>query len=229
MVVFIKKLWFDLKWGSSVKNIKHFLIVIVCMASIGILGGCTSNKDISKYLEALLDTSYKNDVSGFVDIKLGTEDEARALYNQGIDEGVAAFCDSLSVPEGLDDEFRSLYMDMLKMVKYEVGSAVKQSDGSYNVTVTYEKMNLFKAAVDIYEDGVASIVNDWANSEENIDEEEKQRQVILEFKNSMETAMSQVTYDEPKDMTVRIELVDNKYTPNMNDVKELEKALMDWE
>jgi hypothetical protein len=199
------------------------------MASIGILGGCTSNKDISKYLEALLDTSYKNDVSGFVDIKLGTEDEARALYNQGIDEGVAAFCDSLSVPEGLDDEFRSLYMDMLKMVKYEVGSAVKQSDGSYNVTVTYEKMNLFKAAVDIYEDGVASIVNDWANSEENIDEEEKQRQVILEFKNSMETAMSQVTYDEPKDMTVRIELVDNKYTPNMNDVKELEKALMDWE
>jgi hypothetical protein len=45
----------------------------------------------------------------------------------------------------------------------------------------------------------------------------------------METAMSQVTYDEPKDMTVRIELVDNKYTPNMSDVKELEKALLDWE
>jgi hypothetical protein len=212
-----------------VKNIRNLLTVFIFVAVVGILGGCTSNKDISKYLEALLDTSYKNDISGFVDIKLGTEDEARALYNQGIDEGVTAFCDSLSVPEGLDEDFRTLYMNMLKMVKYEVGSAVKQSDGSYNVTVTYEKMNIFQPTVEIYEENVAEIANDWANSEESIDEEEKQRQVILEFKNSMETAMSQVTYDEPKDMTVRIELVDNKYTPNMSDVKELEKALLDWE
>jgi hypothetical protein len=212
-----------------VKNIRNLLTVFIFVAVVGILGGCTSNKDISKYLEALLDTSYKNDISGFVDIKLGTEDEAKALYNQGIDEGVTAFCDSLSVPEGLDEDFRTLYMNMLKMVKYEVGSAVKQSDGSYNVTVTYEKMNIFQPTVEIYEENVAEIANDWANSEESIDEEEKQRQVILEFKNSMETAMSQVTYDEPKDMTVRIELVDNKYTPNMSDVKELEKALLDWE
>jgi hypothetical protein len=212
-----------------VKNIRNLLTVLIFVAVVGILGGCTSNKDISKYLEALLDTSYKNDISGFVDIKLGTEDEAKALYNQGIDEGVTAFCDSLSVPEGLDEDFRTLYMNMLKMVKYEVGSAVKQSDGSYNVTVTYEKMNIFQPTVEIYEENVAEVANEWANSEENIDEEEKQRQVILEFKNSMETAMSQVTYDEPKDMTVRIELVDNKYTPNMSDVKELEKALLDWE
>lgn len=211
------------------KNIRNLLTVLIFVTVVGILGGCTSNKDISKYLEALLDTSYKNDISGFVDIKLGTEDEAKALYNQGIDEGVTAFCDSLSVPEGLDEDFRTLYMNMLKMVKYEVGSAVKQSDGSYNVTVTYEKMNIFQPTVEIYEENVAEVANDWANSEESIDEEEKQRQVILEFKNSMETAMSKVTYDEPKDMTVRIELVDNKYTPNMSDVKELEKALLDWE
>lgn len=211
------------------KKIRKLLILLVCVASMGVLGGCTSNKDISKYLKALLDTSYKNDISGFVDIKLGTQEEARTLYNQGIDEGVASFCNSLNVPEELDDEFRNLYMDMLKLVKYEVGDAVKQSDGSYIVTVTYEKMNLFKPSVEIYEESVAAIVDGWLNSEENIDEEEKQRQIILEFKNSMETAMSQVTYDEPKDMTVRIELVDDKYTPNMDDVQGLEKALMDWE
>jgi hypothetical protein len=90
-------------------------------------------------------------------------------------------------------------------------------------------MNIFKPAVEIYEDSVASIVDGWANSDEDIDDEEKQRQIILEFKNSMETAMSQVTYEEPQEMTVRIELADNQYTPNMSDVSELEKALMDWE
>jgi hypothetical protein len=199
------------------------------MVGVLVFGGCTSNKDISKYLEALLDTSYKNDTSEFVKIKLGTEDEATALYSQGIEDGVTAFCESLNVPEGLDEDFRELYMDMLKLVKYEVGDAVKQSDGSYIVTVTYEKMNIFKPAVEIYEDSVAEIVDGWANSDEDIDDEEKQRQVILEFKNSMETVMSQITYDEPQEMTVRIELDDNKYTPNMSDVGELEKALMDWE
>jgi hypothetical protein len=199
------------------------------MVTIGIMGGCSSNKDMSKYLQALLDVSYKNDTSEFVKIKLGTEDEATALYNQGIEDGVTAFCDSLNVPEGLDEDFRELYINMLKLVKYEVGDAVKQSDGSYIVTVTYEKMNIFKPAVEIYEDSVASIVDGWANSDEDIDDEEKQRQIILEFKNSMETAMSQVTYEEPQEMTVRIELADNQYTPNMSDVSELEKALMDWE
>jgi hypothetical protein len=199
------------------------------MVTIGIMGGCSSNKDMSKYLQALLDVSYKNDTSEFVKIKLGTEDEATALYNQGIEDGVTAFCDSLNVPEGLDEDFRELYINMLKLVKYEVGDAVKQSDGSYIVTVTYEKMNIFKPAVEIYEDSVASIVDGWANSDEDIDDEEKQRQIILEFKNSMETAMSQVTYEEPQEMTVRIELADNQYTPNMSDVSELDKALMDWE
>lgn len=211
------------------KKIRNLLLILVCMVTIGIMGGCSSNKDMSKYLQALLDVSYKNDTSEFVKIKLGTEDEATALYNQGIEDGVTAFCDSLNVPEGLDEDFRELYINMLKLVKYEVGDAVKQSDGSYIVTVTYEKMNIFKPAVEIYEDSVASIVDGWANSDEDIDDEEKQRQIILEFKNSMETAMSQVTYEEPQEMTVRIELADNQYTPNMSDVSELEKALMDWE
>jgi hypothetical protein len=212
-----------------VKKFRNLLFVLVCVIGITVLGGCTSNKDMSKYLAALLDTSYKNDSSQFVKIKLGTEEDAKALYNQGIDDGVTAFRNSLNVPEELDDDFRELYKDMLKLVKYDVGGAVKQSDGSYIVTVTYEKMNIFKPTVEIYEDSVAKMVEGWADSDEDIDAEEKQRQVILEFKNSMETAMSQVTYDEPEEMTVRIELIDNVYSPNMDDVGELEKALMDWE
>jgi hypothetical protein len=203
--------------------------MVVCVAIIATLGGCNSNKNMSKYLEALLDTSYKNEITQFVNIKLGTEDEARALYNQGIDDGVTAFCDSLNVPEELEDDFRELYIEMLKLVKYEVGDAVKQSDGSYIVTITYQKMNLFEPAVEIYEENVASIVDGWANSDEDMENDEKLNQVILEFKNSMEEAMSQITYDEPEKMTIRIELEDNKYTPNMSDVRELEKALMDWE
>jgi disulfide oxidoreductase YuzD len=211
------------------ERFKKLLIVLVVVTATGILGGCTSNSDISEYLEALLDTSYKNEISKFVDIKLGNEDDASQLYIKGIDDGAALFCESLNVPEGLDDDFKELYKDLLKLVKYKVGGAVKQSDGSYVVTVTCEKLNVFQPAIELYEENMAAIVDEWANSEEDIEDEEKQRQAVLEFKDSMETAMADATYDEPTEVTVRIELDDNKYTPNMDDVQELEKALLDWE
>jgi len=45
----------------------------------------------------------------------------------------------------------------------------------------------------------------------------------------METVLSEVQYDEAATMTVRIELIENVYTPNAEDIAELEKALFDGE
>ena len=51
----------------------------------------------------------------------------------------------------------------------------------------------------------------------------------MEFRNSMESVLSEVQYDEAATMTVRIELLENIYTPNTEDIAELEKALFDGE
>ena len=45
----------------------------------------------------------------------------------------------------------------------------------------------------------------------------------------MENVLAQVQYDEKASMTVRIELVNNVYTPNADDIAGLEKALFDGE
>ena len=71
---------------------KKIIMLLACVLTVGILGGCTSGKDVRSYLQALLDTSYKNDTAAFVKMGLGTGEDASALYEQGIDNGTEAFC-----------------------------------------------------------------------------------------------------------------------------------------
>ncbi len=195
----------------------------------GMVCGCTSDTSVKTYLQALLDTSYKNDSSAFVEIKLGNEEAAQTLYEQGIDTGVGVFCNRLGVSDEYKEEFRQVYMDMLAKVRYTVESAEKQSDGSYIVTVSYEKMNIFKPALALHQDNMVVLAEEWRDASEPPTEEEMMAAVFLDFKSSMEIVLAEVQYSEPESMTVRIELDGNVYTPNADDIVELEKALFDGE
>ncbi len=211
------------------KYLKKILFALVGILMVGALSGCTSDKTVKTYLQALLDASYKNDSSAFVDMKLGKAEEAQALYIQGIDTGVSVFCSRMGISDEYKEEFRQLYMEMLGKVRYTVDTAEKQSDGSYIVSVTYEKMRIFEPALTLYQEKVAALGDAWKNSDDVPSEEEIVERVILEFKESMEKVLSEVTYEEAASMNVKIELEDNVYTPNAEDIMELEKALFDGE
>ncbi len=211
------------------KKITKILFLLIGVLLLGIVSGCTSDKSVKTYLQALLDASYKNDSGAFVEMKLGTAEEAQALYEQGIDTGLDVFCSRLGVYDEYKEDFRQIYMDMLGKVHYTVENAEKQSDGSYIVTVTYEKMNIFKPALALHQENVAAMTDEWANASEPPAEEEMVAAVYTEFKNSMETVLAEVQYDAAASLTVRIELVDNVYTPNTDDIAELEKVLFDGE
>ena len=211
------------------KYLKKILFALVGILMVGALSGCTSDKTVKTYLQALLDASYKNDSSAFVDMKLGKAEEAQALYIQGIDTGVSVFCSRMGISDEYKEEFRQVYMEILGKVRYTVDTAEKQSDGSYIVSVTYEKMRIFEPALTLYQEKVAALGDAWKNSDDVLSEEEIVERVILEFKESMEKVLSEVTYEEAASMNVKIELEDNVYTPNAEDIMELEKALFDGE
>ena len=216
--------------NKKIKRIAAKMILLLTgILVIGVLGGCTSDKNVKTYLQALLDASYKNDPTAFMAIKLGSAEDAQALYEQGIDVGVSVFCSRLGMSDVYEGEYRQVYMDMLSKVRYTVEDAERQTDGSYVVTVTYEKMNIFKPALALHEENVAAMMEEWANAPEVPTEEERIAAVYSEFKNSMETVLAEVQYDAAASMTVRIELVDNVYTPNTDDIAELEKVLFDGE
>ena len=184
------------------KSYQKIIFLLISIVAVSTLSGCTSDKKVKNYLQALLDASYKNDAAIFVDMKL---------------------------PDAYRESFRQVYMDMLGKVRYTVDTAEKQSDGSYVVTVTYEKMNIFKPALERYQEAVAALAASWQDAEEPPAEEALAESVYMEFRNSMESVLSEVQYDEAATMTVRIELLENIYTPNTEDIAELEKALFDGE
>ncbi|MDE7322411.1 MAG: hypothetical protein K2N73_06700 [Lachnospiraceae bacterium] len=206
------------------------LLLILGILAVGMLGGCSTDTSVKTYLQALLDASYKNDSTAFVKMKLGTEEDAQALYERGIDTGVSVFCGKIGASDDYKEAFRATYMDMLCKVRYTVDEASKQSDGSYIVTVSYEKMNVFKPALELHQNNVAAMTEEWAKTPESApSKEDMVKEVILEFKNSMEAVLADVQYSEAQTMSIKIELANNIYTPNADDIATLEKALFDGE
>lgn len=214
---------------KKIKIIQKIIFVLLFVFIIGSLGGCTSDDDVRTYLQALLDASYKNDSTAFLKMKLGTEEEAQALYERGVKTGTDAFCAKLNVPEELRDDFQKMYENMLSKVRYTIGKAEKQSDGSYNVTVSYERMNVFVPAIETYQIKAAELAQKWMEEDNVPGEDEMETEVLHILRESMDTVLADVQYDEPAEMTVRIELVNNVYTPNLDDVAALENALFDTE
>lgn len=217
-------------FGSKVRGI--FLTgVMVCF----FLAGCGSSFDAAAYAEALLNNSYKNDSAQFVSLGIGTAEEAAELYEEGLDANVDAMVASAggSVTEEQAESFRQIFTDIYKGAKYTVGEAEKQDDGSYVVTITYEQMNVFESAMTSYLDEVNALVEEWTEAysagEEVPSDEEMNEQILSMYKDCFIDSLANATYDEPATATLRIELIDNVWTPNEDDIMNLELVFFDME
>ena len=173
----------------------------------------------SLYLMALLDNSYKNDSTLLVLTGIATAEEAAELYKQGLDAEVAGMESMLSA-EG-KEEYRKLFADLFAGVKYTVGEAERQADGSYVVTVYYEQMNVVEPAMEAYISAVYEYVDILAAGRELPSEDEMTEWLAMALKYCLEESLKNVTYGEPQATTVRISLDDNGWMPNSYDVVHL--------
>ena len=214
------------------KVMRKIALVLASVMMIGLLSGCGSF-DASAYLAALLDNSYKNDSTAIVEQKIATAEEAAALYEEGLDTELDAIASSAGISAEQAENMRDSIADMLSKVKYTVGEAEKQDDGSYVVSVTYEQMNVFAPLLEKYMAAVEEKVNAWTEAalagEATPSEDEMMDEVLALFGTTLEEVLANVTYAEPQTMTVRIELVDGLYAPNESDLYNLEYALFDNE
>lgn len=212
------------------KMMKKLALIMSCIMMAGMLAGC-AKFDASAYLQALLDNSYKNDSTALVELGIGTEEEAAAIYEQGLDAEMEAMTASAGIPEDQLDGMRDIMADMLAAAKYTVGEAEAQDDGSYVVTVTYEQMNVFGPTMDNYMAEAETLIAEWTEAalagEDIGSEEEIMEEVFGLFGTVLSDAIANATYETPQTTTVRIEKVDNAYQPNTEDLTNLEYLLFD--
>lgn len=209
-------------------------IILACIMVVGLLGGCGNSFDTSAYLKALLDNSYMNDSSQLVSMKIATADEAAELYNEGVDDLVDAM---LYGVYGLTDEeteqWRSLMQDILAGAKYTVGESEKQDDGSYVVTVSYQKMNIYGPAMEACMELALEKNQEWQeayeNGEEVPSEDEMMVWATMALKDCIEETLKNVTYGEEQTLTVKIKIEDNVWTPSISDIEKLGTAMFDSE
>lgn len=213
---------------------KKLSIILACIMLVGLLGGCGNSFDTSAYLKALLDNSYMNDSSQLVSMKIATADEASEIYEEGLDDLVDAM---LYGVYGLSDEdeeqWRQVLADVLAGAKYTVGESKKQDDGSYVVTVTYQKMNVYGPAMDacmvLAEEKNQEWEDAYANGEEIPSNEEMMVWAAMALKDCVADSLKNVTYGEEQTLTVKVKIEDNVWTPSMSDIETLGTALFDSE
>lgn len=200
-----------------------YVLIMVCV----LLTACGARLDMQVYLQAMLDLSYKGDSTDYVNMELGTAQDAELVYERGIDSEMTSFREKLMLSQTLEEDFRTLFKEIYGKADYTVGEAVKESDGSYSVEVTYARMKVFEPMFVIYNEKIAALPQQWAALDEPPTQEEMRENMNEALRDALRESIANVEYEEPQTLTIRISLVDNRYTPNTQDVEALEKALFD--
>jgi hypothetical protein len=198
------------------KTSKKVTLLTVCVLILGLFAGCGSNFDASKYVQAQLDNSYKNDSSLVVSQKIATKEEAEDVYNQGIESEVNAFMESSNAPDSVADRYTEVFTKMMSLASYTVGEATKQDDGSYVVNIEYRKMKILTPTMEKMTADTDKLAK--------MSEEE----IYLAMADCMDEILSgDVEYEDTQTTTVRVEIVNKLYTVNTSDLEALEYCLYD--
>lgn len=197
------------------------------------LGGCTKF-DACAYMQAILDVSYKNQTESYMEITGVTQEEADEIFKKNLDATMHEFS-ATELPEELEQNYRLLFEDTVKQVKYTVGEAVEGENKSYTVDVAVEPILLFDDTYEEFqnktEEYASEISNHVMSGEEMPSDDEIQNQVYQTYYEVLQTAMNEgLTYGEVKNITVHMNRTeDGAYEIPDEDLRALDEAMISQE
>ena len=123
------------KKGCNLKKILIGVSVgVMILASVVGVYLYVNRFDASKYVQAVLDVSYKNKTTLYQEVADVSEKEAKAVFEKNLDATMQGF-DASDMPDSLKGKYRELFGEIAKKVNYTVGEAQKEKDGTYIVSV----------------------------------------------------------------------------------------------
>ena len=201
---------------------KATALLLICVMALAVFTGCGSSLDASKYVQAQLDNSYKNDSTLALEQKLCTAEEASALYEEVLDQQVDGFFIGVNVSDDLKARYRSIFADMLAKADYTVGEATKGSDNTHSVSIEYKKMKIFEPAI--------TTTLEQAENLEATDMDQFQEDFFALMADSLEAEIAKgLEYGDAQTMTMRVENQNKTYVLNTDDVNTLSSGLFDTE
>ncbi|MDD6481103.1 MAG: hypothetical protein PUF65_02330 [Lachnospiraceae bacterium] len=197
---------------------KSISLLAVCLLVVGILTGCGTKFDAGKYVQAQLDNSFKNDSSLIVEQKIAEADEAKEVYEQGIDTVVDNFFLGVTVSDDLKARYKEIFQKMFEKAEYTIKESAKQDDGSYTVTIEYKKMKFFEPALEQLKDKAEDMNSDDVND------------YFEALADIMEGIINDgVEYGDAKTMDIHVEIQNKVYTINSTDIQTLNNEIFDFD
>jgi len=188
--------------------------------------------DPAEYMKAYLDIVFKNNPSAYINLGIGTAEEAAELYEESLGgDNLDDIFDSLGFSDVQADERSELMRRVLANIRYNVGEAKQQDDGSYVVTITYEKMNIYVPAVDAYIKKAENMIAGWnragSSGREVPSYENMNEQLIEAYTECLKEAFSKVTYEPSQSATIRLHVVNGEYELNEEDAEKFGNLVVD--
>lgn len=200
------------------------------LAVIIMLGGCT-RFDAAAYTQAVLDVSYKNQTESYIELTEASAEDAEAVFQKNLDATMEAF-KSMKLSDELEKNYRNLFENIVKQVKYTVGEAAETEEGNYTVDVTVEPITLFDDTYEEFqkraEEYAAGITNAVMNGEAMPSDEEMQASVYQIYYEILKAGLdSGVKYGEPETVTMHINKTEDKtYEVAEEDIRALDEKLI---
>ncbi|MCI8835734.1 MAG: hypothetical protein HFH24_10220 [Ruminococcus sp.] len=210
------------------KKLSTILMAVICLSML--LGGCGQKPTpelAQKYVQASLDVCYKGIYEPYMEITESTEEEAKALYEDVLDQNMEAsdFEEGLLDSETLE-QIRQLYADMLNNCKYTVENAQEDGDG-FTVDVIVEPL-LFD--INAIGEEIMSAFSQLTPEEQMFYQENEDEQTKYTVTLMMDILSSKVTspeYAEPATITVHIQPDSNNVlTIAEEDMLEIDNSLI---
>lgn len=185
-----------------------------------------------QYLSAILDVYYRNDSQAFVALGLGSAEDAAVIYNTVI----TAEFDSLDLdsllgidcPEELKNDLKALMIQLLGTARYAVTGYELQPDGTYEITIIYEQVQIFGPLMELYKAIITDMAHTWLTSSAILpSEEEKMIQLVAALCSSMRACLENITYADPAITTLSVNPQNNLGIPEVEDIVNLETLLFD--
>lgn len=165
------------------KKIILIAVILAVILAVGVSVGVylyINRFDAGEYVQAVLDTSYKNETDQYVEITGTSQEEAEKIFDDNLDTTMAGF-DSTEMPEDMQPQYRELFGEIARKVSYTIGEPEKQEDGTYIVPVIVKPVTLFSDTYETFQtkaqEYAQEVTDSVMNGAEMPTDEEMQNQI----------------------------------------------------
>ena len=217
------------------KKITLIIVILAVIIAAGASAGIylyINRFGAGEYVQAVLDTSYKNDTDQYVEITGISREDAEKIFEDNLDATMEGF-ESSEMPEEMLPKYRELFGEIAGKVSYTIGEPEKQENSTYTVPVIVKPITLFTDTYETFQTRAQEYAQEVTDSVMNggempTDEEMQNRIYQIYYDVLKERVDSGMLYGGARNITLHVTKEGSReFIIDQNDMDKLDSMLIE--